>query len=97
MKKSKYKLKKDLVVQQVNEEVFIFDGETSILHTLNETAADLFKQLKKGATFSDLVKYLVDEYEINQEKALKDTKEFVDKLMKKKLLIEKKPTKSSHA
>ncbi len=97
MKDTVYKLKKDLVVQQVNEEVFIFDGETSILHTLNETAADLFKKLKKGAAVSELVDYLIEEYGITRDKALKDSGEFVEKLKKKKLVIEKKSKESSHA
>lgn len=90
MKNKRFKLKKDLVIQQVNDEVFIFDGETSVLHTLNQTAADLFKHLKKGATIADLESYLVKEYEISPEKATKDSKEFVEKLAKKQLLVEKK-------
>lgn len=89
MIEKKYKLKKELVIQQVNDEIFIFDGETSVLHTLNQTAADLFKQLKKGSSVSELGTYLSREYEIDLEKALKDSRDFIEKLMKKKLIIEK--------
>lgn len=96
MSKTVYRLKRDLVIQEVEGEVFIFDGETSILHTLNQTAADLFKQLKKGASFTELGEYLAREYEITPTKAVKDSQVFIDKLKKKKLIIEKKAQTSSH-
>lgn len=96
MKDTFFKIKKELVVQKVEDEVFIFDGETSILHTLNETAADLFKKLKKGASAKDLSEYLVREYDISKGQAVKDITDFIKKLEKKKLLIEKKTKSSSH-
>lgn len=96
MKDTIYKLKKDLVIQEVEDELFIFDGETSILHTLNQTAADLFKKLKKGSSVENLSKYLVQEYEISLEKALKDSSDFIEKLKKKKLVTDTKPKKTAH-
>lgn len=86
----RYKLKKDLVVQQVGDEVFIFDGEMSILHTLNNTAADLFKKLKNGSTLSELGQYLFQEYKIDKVRAMNDSQDFIEKLKKQNLIIEKK-------
>jgi len=83
-------------MQEVEDEVFIFDGEMSILHTLNQTAADLFKKLKKGSSVEKLSKYLEREYEITYEKALKDSSDFIEKLKKKKLITDTKPKQTSH-
>ena len=54
--------------------------------TLNETGAFLWKQLEKGATKEQLLKALLNEYEVTQEIALQHIDKFIEKLTNAQLL-----------
>jgi len=38
-----YQIQKGLIIQKIDKETVIFDAEESVLYTLNETAAEIFK------------------------------------------------------
>ena len=48
--------------------------------TLNDSAAFLWKQMEKGAEVEDLVKALLNEYEVDEETARTCSVNFVEKL-----------------
>ena len=48
--------------------------------TLNESGVILWNLLEKGCTKDDLVRALLDEYDVSDEVALADVEEFVSKL-----------------
>lgn len=54
---------------------------------LNETGAFLWKQLEKSSTEEQLVNALLEEYNVDRERAEKDVKEFVEKLIQAKLVV----------
>jgi hypothetical protein len=46
-----YQIQKGLIIQKIDKQTVIFDAEESVLYTLNETAAEIFKMIKKGLKF----------------------------------------------
>ena len=76
------KLVDDYVVVPVGAATADFNG----MITLNETGAFLFENLQKGIERDELVKKLMDEYEVDQEKASIDIDKFIDKLNGESLL-----------
>ena len=55
--------------------------------TLNETGALLWRALEKGAKQEDLVKVILDEYDIDETTAKADVLAFIDKLQGASLLV----------
>lgn len=70
------------VVVPIGSAVVDFSG----LINLNETGAFLFELLQKGATESDLVAALLNEYEVSKEAAEKDVATFVNKVKEANIL-----------
>lgn len=52
----------------------------SAVINLNETGAFLWKKLESSATKEELVDSLCSEYDVDKEKALLDTEEFISKI-----------------
>lgn len=85
----KYKINKGLVTQKINNKTIIFDAEKSILYTLNETAAFIFLNLKKGLSESEIIQAVVKKYQVKEEKIQKDFLELLSDLKKKKIISSK--------
>ena len=85
-----YQLQKGLIIQKLDKETVIFDAEESVLYTLNETAAEIFKMIKKGLKEEEIVERMVKKYDVRKERVKKDVKELVEELKKRKILVLKK-------
>lgn len=72
------------IIVPVGEMVVEFNG----LMNLSESGAFLWKKLADGAEMNELVSDLVNEYDINEETAQADVREFIAKLDEKGLLIQ---------
>ncbi|MBE5754005.1 MAG: PqqD family protein [Clostridiales bacterium] len=55
--------------------------------TLNETGVLLWRALEKGATQDELVKVILDEYDIDETTAKADVLAFINKLQGASLLV----------
>lgn len=82
----KYKITKGLITQKLDEKTVVFDGEKSILYTLNRTATDIFKLLKKGLEKKEIIEKMVKKYKIKPERIEKDVNELISDLKQKKIL-----------
>jgi len=85
-----YQIQKGLIIQKLDKETVIFDAEESALYTLNETAAEIFKMIKKGLKEKEIVEKIVKKYDVKKERAEKDVKEMIGELEKRKILMLKK-------
>jgi len=65
------------IIVAVGDEAVNFNG----IKTLNETGAFLWKQIELGADEELVVKALMDEYEVDEETAKEDVKEFINLLI----------------
>ena len=85
-----YQIQKGLIIQKLDKETVIFDAEESVLYTLNETAAEIFKMIKKGLKEEEIVEKMVKKYNVRKERVEKDVREIVGELEKRKILVLKK-------
>ena len=70
------KVRDNSIVIAVGDAVMDFNG----LVTLNDTGEFIWKQLEKDITDEEIVSALTAEYDIDEEKAKADVKEFIEKL-----------------
>lgn len=73
---------KEYIVVPIGHEAINFNG----MLTLNKSAKRLFEVLVEDKTIEDLVTVLLTHYDINEEQALSDVKEFVSILESKNML-----------
>ena len=65
------------IVLPIGEQTVAFDG----IMTINETGMFLWKLLIKGAEREELVKAILDEYEVTEQIASRDVDLFIEKLV----------------
>ena len=82
-----YQIQKGLIIQKIDKETVIFDAEESVLYTLNETASEIFRLLKKGLSEEEIVERMVKKYDVRKERVEKDVREIIGKLEKRKILV----------
>ena len=71
-------VKNSAVVQkELNGVTYLMNPNEMTLHTLNDTAAFLWKSFKRTTTVGNLVKSLTEEYPVDDSTARKDISEFV--------------------
>lgn len=66
------------IVLPLEAETINFSG----MLTLNDSGKMLWELLKKGCSPEDMVKSLLEEYEVSEDQAKPDVEEFIEKLVK---------------
>lgn len=64
----------------INDEGFIFDPETGNSYTVNRTGIFMINLLKKGKSEDEIVRALIEEFEVDEETAKKDIIDFLEHL-----------------
>ena len=86
------KINKDYVLQEVNGVYIVAAvGKSAVKKVkgyikINESAAALWKEIDKGASEEELVKFLTDNYEVDEVTARKDVSKFIKTLKDKGIL-----------
>jgi len=82
----KYRVNKGFIIQKIDDKTVIFDEEESMLFTLNETASEIFRLMKKGIDKKEIVEKMVKKYAIKKERVEKDFNGLVTDLKKMKII-----------
>jgi PqqD family protein of HPr-rel-A system len=64
----------------INDEGFVFDPVRGESYTVNKTGLLILRELKAGKSQEDIVKKLVETFDIDEEKARIDLIDFIDRL-----------------
>lgn len=83
----KYQLNKGYVTQRIDKQTVIFDGESSILYTFNETASFVFALIKKGLSDKEIIQKIVSVYEVSPETARADFVKLLGELIAKNIVV----------
>ena len=87
------KIKENLVLRRIGSEyVIIVPGKDSVdlteVYTLNETSAWIWEQLKNvDFTIEEIVELVLQQYDVDQERAINDVQTFIDILRAGGLII----------
>ena len=81
------RIEKEFVLREIaGDYVIIPTGKTVLefngLITVNEVGVSLWKMLQQDVTVEDLVKGILDEYDVEESVAREDIQEFLDILVK---------------
>lgn len=85
------KIEKEFILREIaGDYVIIPTGKTTLelngLITVNELGAFLWEKLQQDITKAELVEAVLAEYEIDQETVEKDVDEFLEELVKNRIL-----------
>lgn len=80
------KVQKEFVLREIaGDYVIIPTGKTVLtfngLITVNEVGVDLWKMLQSEVTFNDLLRGILEMYDVDEETAKEDIQEFLDTLI----------------
>lgn len=98
-KKNIMKIDRNFVLREIaGEYIIIPTGKTALefngLITVNEIGMELWKMLQNEVTFDDLLKGIMEEYDVDKEVAQEDIQDFLDKLIDGGILTEDDSTES---
>jgi len=82
----KYKINKGFIAQKLDNKTVIFDGEKSVLYTLNETASYVFRKIKAGWEKERIIEQVIKKYSVKKERVEEDLIQLISDLKKKKIL-----------
>ena len=85
------RIEKEYVLRQIGDDYIIVPVGKSVLSfngmiTVNETGAFLWEQLVEGTNKEELLRTMLETYEVTQEEAERDIDEFLDVLYKNNIL-----------
>ncbi len=89
----RYKIKKDFIVDKIEGKITIFSIESSTFYNFNETGTYIFDLFKKNLDKRMIIQLLVKKYQISNKKAEKDISEFLNDLLKNKIIFSSKQKK----
>ena len=81
------KVSKEFVLREIAGDYIIIPTGKAVLEfngliTVNEVGVSLWKMLQEEATYEELVKGILDEYDVEESVAREDIQEFLDRLSK---------------
>ena len=85
--KPKFSTNPNFIIQKIEGKTSIFDAEKSVLYTLNDEAAVIFRGFQLQWTKERIVKEIIIKYNIKEETATLDVDELIEVMARKKILI----------
>lgn len=83
----KVKQAKDICAANLPNSLVIFSLKTYRSHILNESGSLIWNFCKKPRTINQLANFINIKYKINSSRALKDAKNFANRLEKRRLFV----------
>ncbi len=81
-----YLKKNSLIIKQLEDELIIVDTENSQIHSLNETAAMIWKMLDHKLSVDNMAQSMLEKFNISVETAKSDVEKILKGFYEKGLL-----------
>jgi hypothetical protein len=69
-----------ILVREVGGEVLLLDTESDQIHQLNSTASFVWRNLKEGASASEIARRVAEQFDVDEHIALADVEDILGKL-----------------
>jgi hypothetical protein len=86
----RYIQNKEIIQSKIGDEVVMMDVESGFYFGLNSVGSVIWSHLSELITLDELLQKLVSQFEIDVDTCRKDTADFLDQLLEKKI-IRKEP------
>ncbi len=83
----KYQINPDVIWKEADGIIYILQPDREEIHALNETGTVIWKLVEKGRSPRDISNSLVEQYDVDARKAIKDVEEFIDQYVREKILL----------
>lgn len=90
-----YNCKHNVFVTELSDRLALLDMESGTYFSLNQTGTFIWSKLSENQSVSQIVDALIEEYEINRDQALQDSKNLIAELLSQGLLVANDQTTSS--
>lgn len=83
---TKIQRSKDIIFKEMDGIVYILNHQNATIHTLNESASYIWRQVKIPLTVKKLTSLLCQQFDVDKKKATKDISGFASKYLKQGFL-----------
>lgn len=83
---TKVRQRRGVLAKDVRGVIYIFDAATEKIYTLNETASYIWKHAQKPIAIVTIIQHLQNEFEVDNQEAMKDIKAFINNFVSLKFL-----------
>ncbi len=82
----RYIHKKEVIQSKIGDEVVMLDMDSGFYFGLNSVASVIWNHLKDGMDFNQLVEKLMEQFEVDRELCVHDTKELLNQMVEKGII-----------
>ena len=75
-----------ILVREVDGEILLLDTESDQIHQLNSMASLIWRNLKEGASASEIARRLAEQFDVDETIALADVEDILGKLRALKVI-----------
>ncbi|KMQ50286.1 hypothetical protein CHISP_2755 [Chitinispirillum alkaliphilum] len=75
------RINKQLSIRKIDDEVFIYNRDKSLVHAFNKTGVKFWEALSQNIPFEELRDEVLNEYEVEPEQLKKDFQDFKNQLV----------------
>lgn len=83
----KYKINKNILKTDINEESILFDAENGIYFRLNHSSKYIYELILSDYSEDEIIKTIVSKFSISDEDATNSYSNFINLALEKKILI----------
>lgn len=91
MKQKQFLISKQLKIRRDNPScVLVFDPENDFFYEFNDTGSEIFLLIERKMSSKEILTLLKEKYKISSDKIEKELNDFIRRLIKLKIIHEKK-------
>ena len=82
-----FKVSDRVVFREIDDKIVMIHLDSGFYYSLNEVGCFIFNQLLKSRDIDDILNEIQSSYEVPKGEAREDIEEFVESLMKEKIIL----------
>ncbi|RLC40416.1 MAG: hypothetical protein DRH51_05650 [Candidatus Coatesbacteria bacterium] len=83
----KYKINPDAVYREINGVYYVLLPRDKTIHRFTDVGSLIWRLIDKNFSESEIIKEVVNQYDVEEEVVLNDLENFIKELVEKKILL----------